>query len=195
MQTPIEAGAAMNEKERTRVAAAGADDESPEPGPHVVVGVSASHSGLAALRVAVREAVARDAPLHVVRVWTDLSGLFSMTAADIMDLRDRQRADGLVLAEAVEIAHLMAPRLQVVPAFVAGDLYAGLQARTDGAALMVVGTGDDPTTAGLTGDWLHDYAPCPVVIVDADERAVHGQETHSRDASAGGDLLLTSAWA
>ena len=80
-----------------------------------MVGVSASHSGLAALRFAVREALARQASLYVIRVWTDISGLFSTTAAEVMESRDRERVDGLLLAEAVEIAHLMAPRLHVVP--------------------------------------------------------------------------------
>ena len=144
--------------------------------PHVVVGVSASHAGLAALRVAVREALARHASLDVVRVWTDLSGMFPMTAADVVGLRNRERADRLLLAEAVEIVQLMAPLLQVDPVFVPGGLYASLQTRADGAALMVVGNGDDPTTAGLTGDWLCDYAPCPVVVVDLDGRIVRGRQ-------------------
>jgi hypothetical protein len=166
----------MNEQERTPVEGAHSGDEAAEGMRHVVVGVSASHSGLAALRVAVREALARHASLDVVRVWSDLNGMFPLTAADVMALRNRERADRLLLAEAVEIAQLMAPPLQVDPAFLPGGLYASLQARADGAALMVVGNGDDPTTAGLTGDWLCDYAPCPVAVVDLDGRIVRGRE-------------------
>ena len=41
---------------------------------------------------------------------------------------------------------------------------------------MVVGNGDDPTTAGLTGDWLCDCARCPVVVVDIDGRMFRGGE-------------------
>jgi hypothetical protein len=109
MQTTIESGAAMNNQEVTPVEDARAGEEPSAPASRVVVGVSASRSGLAALRVAVHEAVARNATLHLVRVWRDVGWLFSMTAADIMGMRDRERADGLVLALAVEAAHAIDP--------------------------------------------------------------------------------------
>lgn len=175
MQTLIEPGAAMNEQEGTRVAAARTSDESPEAAPHVLVGVSASHSGLAALRVAVRETVARNGTLHLVRVWRDVGWLFSMTAADIR-MRDRERADGLVLALAVEAAHATDPYVHVCPEFIPGDLYANLLARAEGADLLVLGSGDEQTADGSIGDWFRKRARCPVAIVDADEQAVHGQE-------------------
>jgi nucleotide-binding universal stress UspA family protein len=176
MQTPIEPRAAMNEQEGTRVAAARTSDESPEAAPHVLVGVSASHSGLAALRVAVRETVARNGTLHLVRVWRDVGWLFSMTAADIMGMRDRERADGLVLALAVEAAHAIDPYAHVCPEFISGDLYANLLARAEGADLLVLGSGDEQSTEGSIGDSFRRRARCPVVIVDANEQVVHGQE-------------------
>jgi len=176
MKTTIESGAAMNEQEGTRVEAAHAGDESAEPEPHVVVGVSASHSGLAALRLAVGEAIARNGTLHLVRVWRDVTWLFSMTAADIIGMRDRERADGLVLALAVEAAHAIDPYVHVCPEFIPGDLYANLLGRAEGADLLVLGFGDEQSTEGSVGDWFRKRARCRVVIVDADEHVVHGQE-------------------
>lgn len=143
--------------------------------PRVVVGVSASESGRGALRYALREASARHAALHVVRVWREIDGLFSMTAARAIGLRDRERADELVLAEAVAAAHTLDPEVPVIPELVPGELYSAMQARTDGAGLLVLGVGDGERNAFLIGDWFGQHAYCQVVLVAADGAIVHSR--------------------
>ena len=140
--------------------------------PRVVVGVSASESGRGALRFAVSEASVRHAALHIVRVWREVDGLFSMTAARAIGLRDRERADGLVLGEAVEAAHALDPEVQVIPEFVPGDLYAAMQARTEGAGLLVLGAGAGENNSLLIGEWFRQHAHCRVVLVAADGEIV-----------------------
>jgi hypothetical protein len=134
--------------------------------PRIVVGVADSESGLAALAYAVREARARDASVHLVRVWRDVGWLFSATAAGMIGLRERERADGLVLAIAAEAARSAAPSVHVIAEFVPGDLYTELQARTEGAELLVVGWGDDDDPDDhLIAQWFEEHAACPVVVV------------------------------
>jgi hypothetical protein len=142
----------------------------PVPAPRIVVGVSDSESGLAALGYAMREARTRGAAVHLVRVWRDIGWLFSATAAGIMGLRERERADGLLLALATEAAHAVAPDVHVIPEFVPGNLYTELQRRAEGADLLVIGWGDDDDPAGhVIANWLEEHAPCPVVVVAPEE--------------------------
>jgi hypothetical protein len=98
-----------------------------------------------------------------------------MTAANVMEVRDRERVDAVLLAEARGDCAPDGTPVARGPGFAPGEPYASLHARTEGAALMVVGNGDDPTTAGLTGDWLRACAPCPVVVLDLDGRVVRGR--------------------
>ena len=159
-------------------------DGSTRHAPRVVVGVSASESGRGALRFAVSEASVRHAALHIVRVWREVDGLFSMTAARAIGLRDRERADGLVLGEAVEAAHALDPEVQVIPEFVPGDLYAAMQARTEGAGLLVLGAGAGEYSSLLIGEWFRQHAHCRVVLVAADGEIIRsGDHVHANCAA------------
>jgi hypothetical protein len=148
-----------------------ASERPPARAPRILVGVSDSESGLAALAYAMREARARGASVHLVRVWRDIGWLFSATAAGVMGLRERERADGLVLALAAEAAHAVEPDVHVVPEFVPGDLYTELRRRTHGAELLVIGWGDDddPDDHAIA-NWFEKHAACPVVVVAPEEQ-------------------------
>lgn len=132
--------------------------------PRIVVGVSDTDSGRAALDRALVEATMRGASLHLVRVWRDLGGRFSAGAEQ---QRDRERADGLALVRAAEFAHTRAHGLHVIPEFVPGDLQAVLRDRAQGAALLVVGAGEGAVTPHLVSEWFQQRIACPVLVVGA----------------------------
>lgn len=90
--------------------------------PRVVLGVSGSDAGRAALAVAVHEARTRQAALHMVRVWTDVAWLPSMTRDDASRLPAAESADQQLLASAVATVRALAPDLDVIPEFAAGEL-------------------------------------------------------------------------
>lgn len=141
----------------------------------VLAGVSDSPSGRAALAVAVREAQALNASLHLVRVWREAGWLWSMTAADVAGLARDECADAQLLARAASTARAAAPDLHVVTDFVPGDLYSLLLSLCHGAELLVVGSADEASSDRLISEWFVQRSSCPVVVVDAREQIVHGQ--------------------
>jgi nucleotide-binding universal stress UspA family protein len=136
--------------------------------PRIVVGISDTDSGHAALDRALEEAALRGASLHLVRVWRDLGGRFS---AGPEERRDRERADGLALVRAAETAHTRAHGLHVIPEFVPGDLQAVLRDRARGADLLVVGAGEGAVTPHLISEWFQQRLACPVLVVGEGEPA------------------------
>ena len=137
----------------------------------VVVGVSDSPAGRAALHVAIDIAARGRRPLHLVRVWRDVDWFMSapMNAMDILvaDEHAEQRMFAQACAEARQTG------VEVTGEFVPGDLYTSLQERTEGAELLVIGTsGAEGENSGLLTRWFTDNSHCPVIVVDAEERIV-----------------------
>jgi nucleotide-binding universal stress UspA family protein len=139
----------------------------------VVLGVSDSPSGRAALAVAARLAQARGARLHLVRVWREAGWLPSMTASYAAGVEHREQADNDLLDRAARTVGSIAPEVSVTAEFVAGDLYSTLLSRCSGAELLVLGSADSASADHLISEWFVPRSSCPVVVVDADGRVVH----------------------
>jgi len=133
----------------------------------VVVAVSDSPSGQAALRYAVGEAVRRNASLHLVRVWREIGRLYSLSRSEASRLHADERAEEAVLAHAVDRARSIAPELAVVFDFIPGDLYRALEAAARGADLVVVGAGSPEHSSYLIGRWCERHLHVPVSVVPA----------------------------
>jgi Universal stress protein family len=136
--------------------------------PRVMIGVSDSEAGRAALRFAVHEAKARRVALHLVRVWPDVAWLGSMSRDDVSHMTEWECTNQRVLAAALGTVRELAPALDVIPEFAAGDLYSTLQNRTRGACLVVLGRSDEREDGYRTDRWFEQHVDCPVVVVDAD---------------------------
>ena len=141
--------------------------------PRIVLGVSDSAAGRAALNVAVDIAVRRRLPLHLVRVWHDVDW-FLPASTDPMDvLVADEHGERDTFARICAQAMNRAPHLRLSWELIPGDVYATLLQRTSGADLLVLGTnatyGSD---TGRLGSWFIERAKCPVIVVDAAERIV-----------------------
>jgi len=134
--------------------------------PPIVVGISGTASGRAALSYAVAVAADRGATLHLVRVWRDIDRLFSMTLDEARELSDGQRKERQLLEDSRLAVGLLAPDLRCTTEFVRGDLYSDLLNRSEGADLLVLGAGDPEGTSHLIGEWFRRHATCPVVLVN-----------------------------
>ncbi len=134
--------------------------------PTVLVAVSSSPSGRAALRRAVAEAQHRGARLHLLRVWRDAERFASMTPAEVSALRQQERAEQAILAEAIGAAQSLAPGLEVDFEFVPGDLRSAVTAAAEEADLLVVGVGQQEPTGHLIAEWFEQHVPCPVLVTD-----------------------------
>ncbi|WSN14312.1 universal stress protein [Micromonospora sp. NBC_01699] len=117
-------------------------------GAPVVVGVDGSPTGLAAVRLAVDEALRRSRPLRVVHafVWPKLKVSGKPSPAGPPEGGLRQQAEQ-VLAEAVAEARAAAPGLSVTGEVVTGFATAVLVGESTNAALVVIG---DHGLGGLT---------------------------------------------
>lgn len=135
--------------------------------PRVVVGVSNSASGQAALRRGVREARDRGAALHLVRAWRDVDRLFSMTAAEVRDLPAAQSREAAVLSDAYREARRLDRTLRIQADLVAADVYPALSKAAQAAAVLVMGAGSAAAHSSHLGEWFQQHASCPVVIVPA----------------------------
>jgi hypothetical protein len=144
-------------------------------GPGVALGVAASASGRAALQVAVREAAARGVPLHLIRIWEDLSWLPSMTLDSVAMMEASERAGSLTLDEAVHLAHDLDPGVVLVPEAPAGELYELLLNRVLEADLLVLGSDHEQVLADDLANWFAEHAGCPVVAVSGSGEVVRGR--------------------
>ena len=141
--------------------------------PRIVLGVSDSAAGRAALNVAVDIAMRRQLPLHLVRVWHDVDWfLFAATnAMDLLVADENGERDRF----ATICAHAMnrAPHLRLSWELIPGDVYSTLLQRTTGADLLVLGTNaPSGSDTGRLASWFIERAKCPVIVVDAAERIV-----------------------
>src|SRR5579875_1295127 len=107
----------------------------------VVVGVSTSESGRAALRAGVDEARRRHSALVLVRAWRDIDRVFSMTSAEVRDLPLSRARENELLDDAVAAARALDGTLAVTGVLVAADVYPALLDAAAGAEVLVVGAG------------------------------------------------------
>lgn len=140
----------------------------------IVVGVDTSAGGRRALDWAVDEAKLRGATVEAVHVWqlpVFVATPFGDVPIKVGDYQaDAQRQiDELI--DAVDASSLVAP---IERTFVAGHPASGLLDAAADADLLVVGTrghgGFSGLLLGSTSQQVSHHAPCPVVIVPADQR-------------------------
>ena len=148
-------------------------------GSRVVLGVSASAAGRAALKVAVREAAARNVPLHMVRIWEDVAWFPSMTMDSVASMEASEHAGSVTLDEAVHLAHDLDPRVMLVPEAPAGELFELLLNRSLNSDLLVLGSEFEKPQSDDLDNWFVHHAKCPVVAVSGSGEVVRG-ETYLR---------------
>ncbi|GAA0504751.1 universal stress protein [Paractinoplanes deccanensis] len=131
----------------------------------VVVGVDDSPSSHAAMAFAVEQALARRVPLHVVRAWKPVTGLWEETA---MATRTVTATERRPLDELVAAWHEKHPGLEIHAEAVVEHPATALTRAGLGAQLLVVGSrGRGPVRGALLGSvsqHLLRHAACPVAI-------------------------------
>jgi nucleotide-binding universal stress UspA family protein len=137
----------------------------------ILAGIDGSEQSLRAVDWATREAIQRDAPLRIVSVIPlDLRNDW-FVPPDPGYGRKRKSAES-ALADAADLAHLIAPGLTVDLSLRAGDPGPDLAALASRAAMLVVGSrglsGVAAMALGSVGRYLAAHAPT-VVVVDRDE--------------------------
>jgi K+-sensing histidine kinase KdpD len=125
----------------------------------VLVGVADSRSGQAALRMGAQLARTLALPLHLVRVGSNAA----------LEAHER-----VVLDAAVALARYVAPSISVLAEFAVGDVREVLLNNTHQAHTLVLGAAENDGVPGLIGRWYLEHAFCPVLVVDANGRAVAG---------------------
>lgn len=136
----------------------------------VIVGVDGSPCSLQAVDVAVREAAARSAPLHVIYayVWPYIDAPIGPSMADRLDSDLRTDAEQLV-AEAADRARAAVPGIEVRGEAVPGAPIEVLVDRSRTAALVVTGDRGLGGFAGLllgsVAVQLSAHAAAPVLVV------------------------------
>lgn len=144
-------------------------------GDPVVVGVDGSASARSAVRLAAREAAARDRQLRVVHafIWPLLHAPVATLPQGPPGGGLRQQADR-ILAEAVAEAEEEVPGLAVEGLVMDGTAAAVLLHEARRAALIVLGTrglgGFSGLVIGSTAVQLAEYASCPVLVARGEER-------------------------
>jgi Universal stress protein family len=135
----------------------------------VVVGVSRSGGGLAALRAGVTYARTLGVELHLIRVWQDVDWLFSATAAQASALVSSEASDHALLIAAADTAHALDPGVAVSAEFIAGNVFADLPAILRSTDLLVVGSPQNETTDTPMADWFARHTESTVLEIGADE--------------------------
>jgi nucleotide-binding universal stress UspA family protein len=140
----------------------------------IVVGVDTSDGARRALTWAVEEAKIRGAIVEAVHVWQ--LPVFAVTPLGTLpidtgefEVDAQKHFDDLV--DAMDVDGLVAP---IERTFVAGHPASELVEAAEGADLLVVGTrghgGFSGLLLGSTSQQVSHHAPCPVVIVPAEQR-------------------------
>lgn len=136
--------------------------------PQVVVGVDGSPEADAALRVAHEEACARDGELVVVHAW-------QYPALGSGHENHRREAEETVARAIGRLYASTQVRVPITTKVLGGDPRFVLHNEAEHAALVVVGfRGLGLVSAALLGSvstYLLRYAPCPVAVVPAADRA------------------------
>jgi nucleotide-binding universal stress UspA family protein len=132
-------------------------------GAPVVVGVNGSAAGLAAVRLAAREAVARDRELRVVHAFS-----WPSPTSDNQDYAPARRAAAEIVAQAVTTAQRSTPGVRVSGAVHDGPATRVLLHQSRAAELLILGDDDLATIPRLPADSVLVQtvarAWCPVAI-------------------------------
>lgn len=134
----------------------------------IVVGVSASPAGRAALVVAAREAAAHHVTLHLVRVWQDVGWMPSMGEADTPKMAGSEHVDQELIDAALRTVRSLRPDLVVTSEFIEGDVYAILADLGKTANTLVLGAAVAGEESSLGIDWFCRNVTCPIAFVDQD---------------------------
>ena len=149
------------------VVVVGGDEPAPVDG-RVIVGVDDSENSVPAVAAAFREASARGAPLVAVHAWSDVP----VAAFPVIQVRDRY--DEAKIAAEVLTKHLAGfkseyPDVEVEQVVVMDQADVALTKKSDGAALVVVGSRGRGGVAGLllgsTSRKVLRSAACPVMVI------------------------------
>lgn len=137
-----------------------------KPGPApVVVGVNGTSSGLAATRLAAREAVARGQPLRIVHVF---SGPGPRSSGDAPDWATARHEAGRIVARAVETATRTVPGVHVEGLLTDGLPVRELLRQSRTAELIVLGDEDLLLSPRLPADSVLVQtvarSRCPVLV-------------------------------
>jgi len=167
----------------------------------VVAGVDGSDHGREALRFALSEAALRGARVTAVRAWSIPP--LTTTGVGIMPAYQVVR-DGLAEGTAAELAQSVeeassAASVEVEVEVVQGDAAGALVERSEGAALVVVGSRGRGSVAGpllgsVSQGVLH-HAQCPVAVVHKAERALGSRVVVGVDGSPGASGAIQWAFA
>jgi nucleotide-binding universal stress UspA family protein len=159
----------------------------------VVVGVNGSAAGLAAVRVAAHEAVARGQPLRVVHAfaWPSYQALSTGVPYDLL-----RQAAAEVLARAVTTAIRSTPAARVSGYLIDGTPAVVLQQQSRTASLLVLGDDDPGAPVPLPTDsvlvQVVARSRCPVLVARGSAR-VHGPVVVGVDGSASAAVALRYA--
>jgi nucleotide-binding universal stress UspA family protein len=157
----------------------------------VVVGVTGTSAGLAAVRLAAREAVSRGSQLRVIHAFT-----WPSPGPAGLDYEQARRAASQVVEEAVASAKRSTPRVRVTGQLVDGPADRVLVRQSRGATLVVLGDDDLattpwlPSTSVLVQTVAHSW--CPVMVARG-LRPPAGAVLAAVDGSASGLLALRHA--
>lgn len=139
-------------------------DSATPTGRRVVVGVDGSDMSLVALGFAVERAAHRDAPLHVVRVWTP-----GQWRAQGFDPNEAQAAEQANLDESLAPWRERFPAVPVTTQVLPGSAASTLVEASQDAQLLVVGTrgrgGLRGALLGSVSQQVLQHAHCPVAVV------------------------------
>src|SRR5687768_5950378 len=136
----------------------------PGPAP-VVVGVNGASSGLAAVRLGAREAMARGQPLRILHVFAWPGG---RSFDDAPDWASARHEAALIVADAVATASRTVPGVQVEGLLMDGAPVRVLLRQSRTASLLVLGDDDLALSPRLPFDSVLvqtvSRARCPVVV-------------------------------
>lgn len=136
---------------------------------HVVVGVSMTDGGLAAMRFACAEARRRDVTLLAVRAWAEESWTRIGAGDALSTFDDWQQGERAVMDKWITAARSEFPDVRVEGELTTSPVYRELEKYAASAALLVLGCrrSDEAPIArvGPIASWAVRVAKCPVAIV------------------------------
>jgi nucleotide-binding universal stress UspA family protein len=136
----------------------------------VVVGVSMTEGGLAAMRFACAEARNRNVVVRAVRSWAEENWALVSTGAALTTFAEWEEGERELVAKWISIAQAEFPEIQIKTELTSNPVYWELEKfATSAAALLVLGCrrSDDAAIArlGPIATWAIRVARCPVAIV------------------------------
>ena len=163
----------------------------------IIVATDGTTTSTAAVLWAAREAHRRDRPLRVVHAfdWEFDEARYDI-GAEYIDV-GRQFAEAVV-ANAIDQARTVAPRIRIEGDTLIGHAAARLLAVADSAELMVLGNrgrgGFTSLLLGSVSRRVATHAPCPVVIVRGHGHAADGPVAVGVDDSPAAEHVLETSF-